>query len=96
MDPNAWGTFVTAVLGGIGTLLVALNSRRSKTAELDEEDHDELDRFRDWRPDVHRWHGRERARMAEAGAPDLKPLPPFPPSKLNKKRKPVKTDDDDS
>lgn len=95
LDFSGLGTVITAIFAGLGSLLIALNTRRSKAAELDEEDHDELDRYRDWRPDVHRWHSQERARMAESGAPDLKPLPPFPPSRL-KKRKPVKTDDDDS
>lgn len=94
MDLNGLGTVITALFAGLGSLLIALNTRRSKSAELDEEDHDELGRFRDWKPDVHRWHASERARMAESEAPDLRPLPPFPPSKLKKKRKPVNADDD--
>jgi hypothetical protein len=93
MDFNGLGTIITALFAGLGTLLVALNTRRGRAAELDEEDRDELDRHRDWKPDVHRWHAAERARMAEASAPDLRPLPSFPPSRL-RKRKPVKIDDD--
>jgi len=92
-DPSSWGTLVTAIFAGLGTLMVALNTRRSKSAELDEEDRDELERHRDWKPDVHRWHAAERARLAQASAPDLLPLPTFPPSRL-KKHKPVKSDDD--
>jgi hypothetical protein len=93
-DPSSWGTLVTAIFAGFGTILVALNTRRGRAAELDEEDRDELERRRDWEPDVRRWHAAERARIAEAApaAPDLRPLPPLPPSKL--KRKPVKADDD--
>lgn len=93
-DPAQWGTLVTAIFAGLGTLLVAMNTRRGRAAELDEEDRDELERRRDWEPDVRRWHAAERARIAEAApaAPDLRPLPPLPPSKL-KTRKPVRTDD---
>lgn len=95
MDWNGIGTVITALFAGLGGLMVVLNGRRSKAVELDEEDKDELERFRDWRPDVVRWHAEERARMAGERAPDLRPLPPFPKSLLKqKKTKPVKTDDD--
>lgn len=86
-DPASWGTLVTAIFAGIGTVLVALNTRRGRAAELDEEDRDELERHRDWKPDVHRWHAAERARMAQAEAPDLLPLPAFPASRLKKQKR---------
>lgn len=93
LDFSGLGTLITALFAGLGTLLVALNTRRGRSAELDEEDRDELERRRDWEPSVRRWHAAERARMADAGAPDLQPLPSLPSSKL-KRRKLVKSDDD--
>lgn len=93
MDWSGIGTVITAVFAGIGGLLVVLNGRKTKSIEMDEEDRNELDRHRDWRPDVVRWHAAERARMAGAEAPELRPLPPFPEPRPKKIKKPVKTDD---
>lgn len=91
MDFQGMGTLVTAIFAGIGTLLVALNGRRTRADDLDEKDKVELKNWREWYPLTLRWYARERAKMAAAGAPDLEPLPPFPPAEA--KQKPVKSDE---
>jgi len=89
MDFQGLGTVVTAVFAGIGTLLVALNGRRTKADDLDEADKAELKNWRNWYPTLLRWHSRQRAKMAAADAPELEPMPPFPPPE----DKPVKSDE---
>lgn len=84
MDPQSWGTLVTAVMSGLAVLLATTNSRGRTKLLLDETDSKELTQLRAWRLVVLRIWTEHRARAATTGQPDPGDLPPVDPPKEGK------------